>query len=382
MGSRDCALSYLSPAFIGEQLVSIYAPAVSGAHIYFSSGLANVAAELREIQPTIVLGVPRVWQKLYGALASKLGRSGGWRAAVVAWARTVVGRFHGRSKPGVVSSALRYLASRLVLAKVRAAIGLANAKVALTTVPGPGPDATALFTSLDLAVVELYGRSETTGVVALDGLPLASPGPRVEVRVANDGELLVRGPNVFLGYFAGDESTQPFRDGWLVTGDLGTVARGHISIAGAKRDALVTAAGRTVAPAALENKLKGAPFIDEVVVVGDPDGHLSALVSVDESALPSPQGRAPSTADLATAVAERIDQLNRELEPSDSIREFRLLPRGLTVDGGELSPTFEVRRSVVAAAFAGLVRPGIPVTVESQGSTRAGTSEHARGASS
>ncbi|MEM6962727.1 MAG: AMP-binding protein, partial [Myxococcota bacterium] len=263
--------------------------------------------------------------------------------------------------------ALKYkLANKLVYSKLKPAVGLGNARVCVS---GAAPIAKGIlefFASLDIYVLEVYGQSEDSGPTTFNQpsrVLLGSVGPRVpgvEVELAEDGEILVKGPNVFLGYYRDEEATQAaLTDGWLHSGDLGSFDKnGFLHITGRKKDIIITAGGKNIAPKNLENDLKSHPLVHEAVVVGDRRKFLSVLVTLDpEAASAWAERHARSTdalhedGDVLAEVQKAIDKLNTKVARVEQLKKFTILPRPLTIEHGELTPTLKVKRNKVAEHF-------------------------------
>jgi long-chain acyl-CoA synthetase len=307
----------------------------------------------------VFFGVPRIWEKFHAGLAAKLGEATGAKKQLAAWARSVcsqVNAHRDRGEPIPKLLELQYrLAVKLVISKVKAALGLDRAAYLYSGAAPIAPDVLEFLASLDLQIMEIYGQSEDCGPTSCN-LPgrnkIGTVGPIVpgiEVKLASDGELLVRGPHVFLGYFKDPEATaEALVDGWLATGDLGAFdTEGFLSITGRKKELIITAGGKNIAPKNIEALIKGSPLVNEAVVIGDRRKYLTALVTLDEIAT-----KAVRADDVRTQIQRTIDQVNETLARVEQIKKFAILPNQFGIDSGELTPTLKIKRNVVAQKFA------------------------------
>ena len=354
----DVGLSYLPLSHIAEQTASIHMPATAGSTVYFAESIEKVADNLKDARPTVFFGVPRIWEKFHAALAAKLGALTGAKQKLVAWARSVCAevnalRDRGAAVPRLLDVQYR-LAQRLVIGKLKAALGLDRARVLISGAAPIAPDVLAFFASLDLPVQEIYGQSEDCGPTSFN-LPgktrlgsVGPPFPGIEVKLAEDGEILVRGPNVFMGYFKEPAATaEVLIEGWLHSGDLGAFdADGFLSITGRKKEIIITAGGKNIAPKNIEAALKQLPLITEAVVIGDRRHYLTALITIDEALAAA---LAPDA--VRAQVQAQVDRVNHTLARVEQIKKFAVLPRAFSLDTGELTPTLKLRRKVIATRY-------------------------------
>ncbi len=368
LGPADTTVSYLPLCHIAELVFTVLAPITAGGQVYFARGRDLVREDLADVQPTVFLGVPRVWEKMHAAVSGRLATATGIKAALATWAMGVARRHHaavnaGRA-PGPVAG-LRYkLARRLVLDKVRTALGLGNARFCVTGAAPISTEVLEFLTGLDLTVHEVYGQSEGSGPssfnqpgrVRFGTVGTAFPG--VELRIADDGEVLVRGRNVFSGYFKDPAATAAaLEDGWLHSGDLGSIDDdGYLRITGRKKDIIITAGGKNIAPANIEAALKDLPLVSQAVVIGDRRRFLSALLTIDPEAAARELGdvelsRPMDAPALLDALQRGVDAVNARFARVEHVRKFTVLPGDLSVEGGELTPTLKVKRAVVADKY-------------------------------
>ena len=351
----------------------------SGTVLGHTPDVANLVADLGSFQPTFILAVPRVFEKVYNgaelqASASPL-KSRIFAAAArsaIEWSQTL--GTTGRADPGRQGLRLRAahaLYDRLVYSKLRAATG-GRVQYAVSGGAALGERLGHFFRGAGLTVLEGYGLTETSPVVSAN-LPgrnkigtVGPPVPGVTVRIADDGEILVSGPNIFAGYWHNEAATAEMIDaeGWLHTGDLGELDDdGHLRVTGRKKDLIVTAGGKNVAPAVLEDRLRAHPLVSQAVVVGDGRPYVACLVTLDEEALEAWKGRRPQLAsaslaelvdnpDLIAEIQTGVDEANKAVSRAESIRRFRVLPVDFTEQDGYLTPSLKVRRGVVGKDFA------------------------------
>ncbi len=368
------AISYLPLSHIAEQLVTMHCGITLGMSVYFAESIDKLADNLKEVRPEVFLGVPRVWEKLHAGVTQKLATLTGAKATLAGWARGVAraanqARAAGGEPSGLLALQLR-LAERLFLTRVKEALGLDQAKVLVT---GAAPIAKEIledFASLDLLVLEVYGQSEGSGPTTINrprrtrlgsaGVPLEG----VEVRIADDGEILVRGKNVFLGYLKDEEASAATltKDGWLQSGDLGRFDDdGFLLITGRKKEILITAGGKNITPKNLEEGVKASTdVVAECVVIGDRRKYLSLLVwlapeaakrFLDEKGLPAPSALHESP-ELKAEVQRALDVANAKVARVEQLKRFTICARPLAIETGELTPTLKIKRNKVASSFA------------------------------
>ena len=365
ISAKDCSLSYLPLSHIAEQMFTLHIPITTGARVYFAESIEAVPENLKEVQPTIFFGVPRIWEKFHAGISAKLKEATGVKAKLVKWAMKV-GWEANQTPDG--NKGLQYqLANKLIYSKLLPAIGMGNARVCVTGAAPIAREVLEFFASLNLVVLEVYGQSEDSGPTSFNTptrYRLGSVGPAlpgVEVKIAEDDEILVKGPNVFLGYYKDKEATDAtLSDGWLHSGDLGAFDRdGFLNITGRKKDIIITAGGKNITPKNLESGIKNHPLVDEAVVIGDRRKYLSALVTIDAEAGPawaSANGEDASalhkSAKLRASIQAHIEEMNKEFARVEQIKKFTILKRNFTVEDGELTPTLKVKRAKVNDHFA------------------------------
>jgi long-chain acyl-CoA synthetase len=369
---RDSTLSYLPLSHIAEQIFTLHVPISTGCQVYFARSLDLLKDDLVSVQPTIFFAVPRIWEKFHAGITAGLASAPPLRRAIARWALGVgqrVNTLRNRGEEPGGWLALQYrLARRLVFDKARPKLGLSRVKHCVTGAAPISREIIDFFMGLDICIREVYGQSEDCGPTSANVPGRTRPGsvgpiiPGAEVRIAGDGEILVRGPNVFLGYAKDPEATaEVLVDGWLHSGDLGRIDDdGFLHITGRKKDILITAGGKNVAPKNIESACKQCPLVGEAVVIGDRRPYLTALISLDAEAVAAWAARhgkdaqgVPADPDLRREVERWIQEhVNPELARVEQIKRFHLLTKPLSVDGGELTPTLKVKRAVVNQKYA------------------------------
>jgi long-chain acyl-CoA synthetase len=356
---EEVGLSYLPLSHIAEQMCTLHMPASIGSTVYFAESIDKVPENLKEARPTAFFGVPRIWEKFHTGLAAKLAEATGTKKRLVDWARSVCRRVNehrdrGEAVPRMLELQYR-LATKLVISKIKAAIGFDRAERLYSGAAPIAPDVLEFMSSIDLPILEIYGQSEDCGPTScnlvgrtkLGSVGVALPG--LEVRIADDGEICVRGPNVFLGYYKEPEATaDALVDGWLHSGDLGAFDNnGYLTITGRKKEIIITAGGKNISPKNIEALIKSSPLVGEAVVIGDRRKYLTALITLE------PTAATRVTAEAARAqIQATIDKANEALARVEQVKKFSILPKPFGVDSGELTPTLKIKRKAVAKLYA------------------------------
>jgi len=360
-GRRDgeVSLSYLPLSHIAEQMSTIHMPATLGSTVYFAESIDKVSANLKDARPTVFFGVPRIWEKFHAGLAAKLAEATGVKKRLVEWARGVCGqvnahRDRGEAIPRMLD--LQYqLATKLVISKIKTAMGFDRATRLYSGAAPIAPDVLSFMASLDLPILEIYGQSEDSGPTSsnlvgrtrIGSVGVALPG--LEIKIADDGEICVRGPNVFLGYFKEPTATaETLIDGWLHSGDLGAFDKdGFLTITGRKKEIIITAGGKNISPKNIEALIKTSPLVGEAVVIGDRRKYLTALITLEPTAASQ-----VNTDEARVQVQAAIDSANQTLARVEQVKKFAILARPFGVDTGELTPTLKIKRKAVAQLYA------------------------------
>lgn len=372
---QDCSLSYLPLSHIAEQMFTIHGPSMAASCVYYAESIERVPDNLKEVQPTLFFGVPRIWEKFYAGITTKLSQATGLKAKLAAWAQNVGRRVwtlrnRGASPSGTL--AIEYaLAKKLIYNKIKPAIGMGRARICVSGAAPIDGKLLEFFTGLDLNILEVYGQSEDCGPTTFNQIGrtrFGSVGPTIsgiEVKIAPDGEILVRGPNVFKGYYKDPTATaETLIDGWLHSGDLGQFDdHGFLHITGRKKDIIITAGGKNITPTKLEELLKRHPLINEAVLIGDRRKFLVALLTLDpelckgwaQSNNIDPSQNLLENKTLLAHIQDHINICNEELARVEQIKKFAILPRNLSVADGELTPSLKVKRRIVNQTWASTI---------------------------
>lgn len=375
------ALSYLPLSHQAEQLLTNVITLMVGGEAYFCPDLYSVRDYLAEVRPTVFLGVPRVWEKFEAALKARLSQAEGAKGKLARWAlRTELAAFDEQVKRGVAPEAYmpvtRKLARKLIVDKIKAALGLDRLVVALTGSAPMAPSTQRFFASLGITIYDVYGLTETSGAATItDRLrpsfgTVGKPFHGVELRIADDGEIQFHGENSVKGYRGlPDESAALFTDdGWLKTGDIGTVdGDGNLRITGRIKELIITAGAKNVAPVELENYIKTIPGIGPVVVIGDRRPYLVAVVGPDPENLEVLAAAAGASSEHSLAALANDpkvhDYFQREIESRcnskvaryQTIKKIAVLDQPFTIEGGELTANMKIRRKAVEEKYAAKV---------------------------
>jgi len=376
-GRHDEVLSYLPLAHIAERSLSVFAAVYAGYTVNFAENLEAVPLNLREVRPTILFSVPRIWEKLYSGTVLAM-READWPKRMAFAAALRVGRRYAqaqldRRRIPLWLRAGYALARAIVLVPLRRRLGLDRVRVALCSAAPVSPDILRFFWSIGVEIREIYAQTESTAVGTVHPVgdvrlgTVGKPVPGVDLRIDADGEILLRGPNVFAGYFKDPGLTaQTLAGGWLHTGDIGALDEdGNLVLTDRKKDIFINAYGKNVAPQYIENKLKCSPYINDAIVVGDGKRYLVALIVIDEEYVVkwAQAHRVPFTTftDLSRAPQVRrlidaeVEAVNRTLSSPEQVKKFALLPKRLYPEDGEVTPTMKVKRRVIMEKFADVI---------------------------
>lgn len=345
-----------------------------GAKAAFATDISSLLEEFEIAQPTMIGAVPRIFEKVFNGAQQKAQAEG--HGAIFAKAADVAvswSQKQGDRVPHLLTTAEHALFEQLVYKKVEAAFG-GRLRFAFSGGGPLGERLTHFFNGVGVKVFEGYGLTETSPTLTVNRLGAWKPGTvgqalmGTSIRIASDGEILAKGPQVFRGYWRNEQATaESFDpDGWFKTGDIGDLDEdGYLRVTGRKKELIVTAAGKNVAPAPLEDRIRAHPLISQAVVVGDARPFVAALIAIDEEAFEIWAAKGPvegavlsASVDHPALLAEiqsAIDEANMSVSRAESIRKFAVLPHDLTVADGELTPTLKVRRAVVEKAYGPII---------------------------
>lgn len=369
-GHGDSHLSYLPLCHVAEQMMTVMVPTYHASVVNFGESLRTVQEDLREVAPTVFLGVPRIWEKLHAAIHIGMIESGGWRRRL--YERALADCAPMATVPPAERpwrARLRFLFwYLLVFRALQNFVGLRRTRMAMTGAAPIPPDIVRFFRTIGLPLVEVYGATETSCVVIGQRMNRLVPGAvgepvaNADIRLDDTGELLLRGDLVFAGYYRNDAATRDtIRDGWLHTGDVFAVEDGQYRVVDRMKDIMITAGGKNLSPSEIENTVKASPYIKECIVNGEARKFVSALIQIDydttakwaeeqgiayttfRSLAENPKVRALVEAEVASA--------NAQLAQVSNIRKFHLLTKELDHDDGEVTATMKVRRASIAEKY-------------------------------
>jgi long-chain acyl-CoA synthetase len=372
---EDSTVSYLPLCHVAEQIYTVHLPLRAGAVVNFAESLRTVQGDLREIAPTLFLGVPRIWEKLHASIEIKIRETGGLRrrlyqralAATLPFADLPPERWNWRQR------LTHRVWTLLVLRALNNFIGLRRCRLALSGAAPIAPDMLRFFRALGVPIREGYGMTETAGVVTVQRSAaspvgtVGAPVPGVELRIAGDGELLVRGPTVFKGYYRNEAATREAidADGWLHTGDVAAAVGDEIRIVDRKKDIMITAGGKNITPSEIENALKFSAYIKEAIIVADRRPFVAALIQIDfdtvgkwaeEHGLGYTHFRSLAEHErVRELVQAEIDRVNARMPQVQQVRKFHLLAKELDHDDGEVTATMKVKRKSIAEKYAAAI---------------------------
>jgi len=371
----DELLSYLPLAHIYENLISLLGAVWAGSTVNFVESIDTLPHNLREVSPTVFCSVPRIWEKFASMIYIRMSDSTLLKKALykvaigvgLSYVRKQKGS-RGRRQWGLLYWPFYWL----VLYHLKRQLGFERIRYAVCGAAPASPELFEYYNALGIPLREGYGQTESTGVIAVQRLArprwgfVGEPIPGVEVKIADDGEILARGPNVFKGYFKDPELTaETIVDGWLHTGDVGAIEDGFLKIMDRKKDILITAGGKNITPAYIENKLKFSTYIQDAVVIGDRRKYLVALILIDEDNVTkyAQDNRIPFTtfADLAQnpeirkLIESEVSKVNKTLSRVETIKNFELLPRRFYEEDGDVTPTKKVKRRFLEKRYADMI---------------------------
>jgi long-subunit acyl-CoA synthetase (AMP-forming) len=370
-------VSYLPLCHAAEQTATNFTGLRAASETYFCPDLAKIKDYLVAARPHFFFAVPRVWEKFEAALSANLSAATGLKAMLATWARRVEldGAKRSMETGKGVDTFKRRVANTLVISKIKHAIGLDDLIAAASGAAPTALSTLEFFASIGILIHEDYGMTEATGLATAQPLGMPRFGtvgqalPGVEVCIADNGEILLRGPSMVSGYLHMPDESAALNtdDGWIRTGDLGAVDKdGFLSITGRKKDLLITAGGENVAPAEMENHLQGIPGVGQAVVVGDRQPYLCAILALEEEALPylckaagvpvAPLAEIASNEKVRAFLANRVESdCNSRVARYQTIKKFEVLPHLLSVEGGELTPTMKVKRNIINVKYKAII---------------------------
>jgi long-chain acyl-CoA synthetase len=352
-------------------LIQLLSFDLGGNIAYWERDPLKIIPNLAEVKPDYFPSVPRIFEKIYTAATSEVEKSGGLKRLVFNWAIRVGRKVRQKERAGErVGWLLRKqyeFADRQVLSKVRGLFG-GRIKNCVTGAAPINPEILRFFDAAGVLILEGWGMTETSTAATVarpDAFKFGKVGKAFagcEIKIADDGEILVRGPNVFQGYYKNEEATrETLEGGWLHTGDIGELDEdGYLSITGRKKDIIITAGGKNITPANLETEIKQSPYVSQCVVIGDRRPYLVALITLDmeecaklaqENGWPAEPAALADHEGMKQLIQEHLDDVNEKFARVEQVKKFEILPHDLSQETGELTPTLKVKRNVVADKY-------------------------------
>jgi long-chain acyl-CoA synthetase len=377
MHDNDEIMSFLPLCHIFEQLFTVLAHMDVGHIVNFIESLETVTDNMVEISPTVGHAVPRIWEKYYAAIMIRMADATWFKRLVFNYALNV-GKKRASLimdfKPVPTSLEMQFkLAHFAVFRKLKERLGFDRIRVAYSGAAPIAPEILHFFHAIGINLVEGYGQTEGTGVTTTSTIgqvkfgTVGEPLEGVEVKIADDGEILVKSPGVFKGYFKNPEATaETIVDGWLHSGDVGTIDEdGYLTITDRKKDIIVTAGGKNITPQYIENKMKASLYINDAVVIGDRRKFLSCLIIIDEDTVVkyaqdnkiqfSTYKDLTEHEEVRTLIDQEIKAVNETLSRVERVKKFTILPKKLYEEDGEVTPTMKVKRKFINDTFSDLI---------------------------
>ncbi len=374
---NDERMCFLPLCHVAERIFGQYLSLYTGTRLNFVENPETVPENVREIAPTVFVAVPRIWEKFYSAVTIRLKDATRLEQLAYRWAigigeRVADLRIARRPVPGALR-ALFWLARTLVLANLRKVMGVHRCRLLLTGAAPISPQLIRWYMALGLEMIEGYGQTESTGLITGNRPGQGKPGtvgpcvPYGELKLSPEGEILARGPHVFMGYLNQPEKTaEALRDGWLHTGDVGVLdEEGYLRITDRMKDIIITAGGKNITPSEIENELKFSPYVTDAVVIGERRPYLTCLVMIDhdnvekyaqDHDIPFTDFRSLCRApEIKELIRQEIDKVNARFARVEQIKKFRLIEQKLTAEDEELTPTMKLKRKLVGEKYKSLI---------------------------
>jgi long-chain acyl-CoA synthetase len=375
--AEDDSVVYLPLCHVTERLLSVFLPLARCSTVNFIEGQDTAFENITEVSPTYFLGVPRIWEKMYSSITMRMKDATWFGRKALQMALSVGSRaadFEDKGLPVPAPVRLMHRAADLlVLNNIKVLLGLDHVRIGLTGAAPISPDLIGWFRALGVPLYEAFGQTENVafacgnyrGQVRLG--TVGKPPPGVELKTAEDGELLIRGPLVFKGYYKQALKTaETIVDGWLYTGDIAEIdGDGFVKIVDRKKDIIITSGGKNISPSEIENQLKFSPYVTDAVVIGDRRKYLTCLVMVDNETVSqfAQENNVPfsdfkslcATAEVQELIKSEIERINLSLAQAETLKKFRLIDKQLTVEDDELTASMKLKRNVVNEKYADLI---------------------------
>jgi len=376
LGTDDEQLAFLPLCHIAERTFTTFLPLRSGAIANFAESVETVPENVREVAPTTFFAVPRIWERFYSGITIRMKEATWIGRTAYKWAlglglKVAETELDGRTPAAPLKLAYR-AADYLVLDNIKRAIGMHRIKFAGTGAAPIAPDLIKWYRALGVDLREVYGQTENSGLATgmPDRIKLGTVGvsaPNTELGISPDGEILLRGPHVFMGYLNQPEKTaETLRDGWLHTGDVGILDNeGYLRITDRMKDIIITAGGKNITPSEIENQLKFSPYISDAVVIGDKRKFLACLIMIDyDNVAKHAQDKDVPFTDFASLCRTRevqdliwaeIEKVNARFARVETIKKFRMIEQQLTPEDDEVTPTMKLKRKFVSEKYKGMI---------------------------
>jgi long-chain acyl-CoA synthetase len=361
---NDSTLSWLPYSHVFERINGTFTLFLFGGEMWISHGVEHLSEDLAEVQPTILLSVPRVYEKMHAAVMERVRQASPIRRSLFGWAVQVGNRFAHESHAGPLLSAQHRLAERLVLAPLRRRLVGGRLRFFISGGAALAREIEEFFWAIGVPILNGWGMTETSSGVTSNTLiqhkflTVGKPFPGVELKFAGDGEILVKSPGNMLGYHNNAVATAEMLDGeWIRTGDIGEIdGDGYLKITDRKKDLIKTAGGKYVAPQQLEFEIQRDELVEQAIVIGESRPYVTALIVPDWSAVtrqvPGRPEELVHDQRVIDLIQKGVDALNKHLGSWEAIKYFTLLPRAFTEEAGEITSTLKVKRKVIAQKYA------------------------------
>jgi long-chain acyl-CoA synthetase len=378
MKPEDELLSFLPLSHIAERMFTVFLPLRFGYTVNFTESPDTVTANFREVSPTVIFAVPRIWEKYYSSIRIRIANAT-WLKRIAYAVAEGIGKKYSESRlsgSGVPLTLrlLHFLANVMVFYKLRERLGFERVRLAISGAAPISPNVLRYYHGIGVPLRQVYGQTEGSGPTCIHQGEVVEPEnvgpplPGVEVRIGPDGEILVRGGNVFMGYYRNPEATaETIVDGWLLSGDVGELdERGYLKITDRKKDLIITAGGKNISPQNIENQLKFSPFINDAIVIGDRMKFLGALIVLDEENVIqyAQDHKIPFTTyesltkapEIIELIDQEVQEVNKNLARVETLKKFTIVPKKLYEEDGEVTPTMKVKRKYINEKFGDLIK--------------------------
>jgi len=375
--AEDESVVYLPLCHITERLLSVFLPLARCSTVNFIEGQDTAFENITEVSPTYFLGVPRIWEKMYSSITLRM-KDATWLGRKALQVALSIGSraadFEDKDLPVPIHVRLMYRAADfLVLNNIKVLLGLDRVRIGLTGAAPISPNLIGWFRALGVPLYEAFGQTENVAFACgnyrgqIRQGTVGKPPPGVELRTAEDGELLIRGPLVFKGYYKQTLKTaETIVDGWLYTGDIAEIdADGFVKIVDRKKDIIITSGGKNISPSEIENQLKFSPYVTDAVVIGDRRKYLTCLVMIDNETVSqfAQENNVPfsdfkslcATVEVQALIKSEIERINQSFSRAETLKKFRLIDKQLTVEDEELTASMKLKRNIVNEKYADLI---------------------------